>query len=111
TCYNTRMYGAFELQAFERNRYPGKTTFANAKVYNNTVGVMNTSNFFEGQILDLYQTGGTLEFFNNLGFELNSKRSIGNMINNMSDTKIIVDRDNKYISKWNDAVIDIESFV
>ncbi|WP_231464656.1 hypothetical protein [Pedobacter sp. Leaf132] len=88
-CFNTRKYGGFELQGFDRYIIPGKTTFANAKVYNNTVGRMNTSKDWEGQMLDLYNYGGTLEYYNNLGFELNySGRAIGNMINNMSDVKI-----------------------
>jgi hypothetical protein len=97
-CYNTRKYGGFELQAFKRNLITGKTTFANAKVYNNTVGQMNTSKDWEGQILDLYYTGGTLEYYNNLGFGLvaTNNNSITNMINNMSDTKIIKQQNNKY---------------
>ncbi|SDJ56608.1 hypothetical protein SAMN04487898_103273 [Pedobacter sp. ok626] len=109
-CYNTRKYGGFELQAFDRNMYPGKSTYANAKVYNNTVGRMNTSQDFEGQILDLYQTGGTLEYYNNLGFDLNSKKTIGNMINNMGDTKIIVESNNKYSANWESAVSDTKNF-
>lgn len=111
-CYNTRKYGAFELQAFDRNMYPGKSTFANAKVYNNTVGHMNTNKDWEGQILDLYNTGGSLEYYNNLGFELfSSTKTITNMINNMSDTKITVDTNNKYVTTQQAAVSNITSFV
>jgi len=88
-CYNTSKYGGFELQMFDKQIYPGKSTYANAKVYNNTVGKMNTSGDWEGQVLDLYNTGGTLEYYNNLGFDLKTdKGAIGNMINNMSDVKI-----------------------
>lgn len=109
-CYNTRKYGAFELQSFDRNIYPGKSTYTNAKVYNNTAGKMNTSHDFEGQILDLYNTGGTLEYFNNLGFDLNSKKSVGNMINNMSDTKIIRDENNKYLDTQDAAIANTADF-
>ena len=110
-CYNTKKYGGFELQAFDRNKYPGKTTFANAKVYNNTVGRMNTNKDWEGQILDLYNTGGTLEFYNNLGFDLyHNGLSITGMINNMSDTKIIKETNNKYFASQQDAVLDLNSF-
>lgn len=109
-CFNTRKYGAFELQAFERNMFPGKTTFANAKVYNNTVGQMNTSKDWEGQILDLYNIGGTLEYYNNLGFGLVSSRSVTNMINNMSDTKIVKQNSNKYVAKTQDAVSNTLTF-
>eukprot|EP01118_Nematostelium_gracile_P009918 TRINITY_DN3368_c0_g2_i1.p1 TRINITY_DN3368_c0_g2~~TRINITY_DN3368_c0_g2_i1.p1 ORF type:complete len:368 (+),score=-1.43 TRINITY_DN3368_c0_g2_i1:170-1273(+) len=35
-CYNTTKYGAFELQSFKRNIVNGTSTYANARVYNNT---------------------------------------------------------------------------
>jgi hypothetical protein len=111
-CYNTRKYGAFELQMFERNIVPGKSTYANAKVYNNTAGQMNTSKDWHGQMLDLYNTGGTLEYYNNLGFDLyssDSNRPVNSMINNMSDTKIIVESNNKYVSRDN-AVNNLTDF-
>lgn len=112
-CYNTRKYGAFELQSFDSHFIDGKTTFANAKVYNNTVGKMNTSKDWDGQILDLYNTRGTLEYYNNLGFELISTRSntIGNMINNMSDTPIIKEQNNLYFSNYDGAVNNITDLV
>jgi hypothetical protein len=105
-CFNTRKYGGFELQSFESHFVNGKTTFANAKVYNNTVGKMNTSKDWEGQILDLYNIRGSLEYYNNLGFELvTSKGSLtGNMINNMSKTPLINEHDNLYYSEHNNAV-------
>lgn len=111
-CYNTRKYGAFELQMFDRNIVPGKSTYADAKVYNNTAGQMNTNKDWHGQMLDLYNTGGTLEYYNNLGFDLyssDSNRPVSNMINNMSDTKIIVESNNKYASRAN-AVDNITDF-
>lgn len=112
-CYNTRKYGAFELQSFDRNMYSGKTTFANAKVYNNTVGLMNTSKDWDGQILDLYNIGGTLEYYNNLGFSLftsNTYRGITNMINNMSESIITKEENNKYLLTQAGAVIDLNTF-
>ncbi|TCC97275.1 hypothetical protein [Pedobacter hiemivivus] len=109
-CYNTRKYSGFELQAFDRNINPGKTTYVNAKVYNNTVGKMNISKDWEGQILDLYNTGGSLEYYNNLGFDLISGKTIENMINNMSDTKIIVNSNNKYVPQQSNAVNDTNNF-
>ncbi|MGN7205942.1 hypothetical protein ACTHQF_16840 [Pedobacter sp. SAFR-022] len=110
-CYNTRKYGAFELQAFERQIAPGKTTFVNAKVFNNTVGRMNTSKDWDGQILDLYNTGGSLEFYNNLGFELVSNTAQpSNMIHNISGVKPLVDKNNLYYKTLNDAVYDNVNF-
>ena len=106
-CYNTRKYGAFELQAFERHILPSKTTYVNAKVFNNTVGRMNTSKDWDGQILDLYNTGGSLEFYNNLGFELVSNTGQpSNMIHNLSGVRPVTDRNNQYFTKLTDAVND-----
>lgn len=109
--YNSRKYGAFEIQGFDRYIISGKTTIANAKVHNNTVGKMNTSKDWEGVILDLYSYGGTLEYYNNLGFDLNYSKPITDMINNMSDTKIIKNVNNKYFNSVSEAVIDLRSFV
>jgi len=110
-CYNTRKYGGFEVQGFDRNIYAGKSTFANAKVYNNTVGHMNTSKDWEGQVLDLYNFGGTLEFFNNLGFDLvRVNLPVVGMINNMSNTKISLESNNKYTNSQQEAVVDLNSF-
>ena len=109
-CYNTRKYGAFEIQTFDRNIVPAKTTYVNAKVYNNTVGRMNTSNDWDGQLLDLYDMrGGSLEYYNNLGFELVSSNVIADMINNMSKTPI-VKKNNHYSSSQQEAVNNITDF-
>lgn len=108
--YNSQKYGAFEIQGFSRYIVPGVSTHVNAKVYNNTVGKMNTSKDWEGVILDLYNYGGTLEYYNNLGFELYHTKSIGNMINNYSDVNIIKNQNNKYFSSFTDAVTNLSSF-
>ncbi len=111
-CYNTRKYSGFELQGFDRYIIAGKTTVANAKVYNNTIGQMNTSKDWEGQLLDLYNYGGTLAYYNNLGFGLNrgGGGSVTNMINNMSDTKIIKETNNKYMANQSAAVQNTSNF-
>lgn len=112
-CYNTRKYGAFELQEFSRNIWKNRTTFANAKVYNNTGGQLNTAKDWEGQILDLYQLSGTVEYYNNLGFNLNTvqyQKNVTNMINNMSGTKIVKESNNLYFPTWEKAVKDLNSF-
>jgi hypothetical protein len=110
-CYNTRKYGAFEIQEFDRNIIPGKSTFVNAKVYNNTVGQMNTSKDWEGQILDLYNIGGSLDFYNNLGFNLNRVgKETTDMINyngNAAKTNIY---NNKYIAQQASAVANLTNF-
>jgi len=109
-CYNTKKYGGFELQGFDRYIIAGKTTVANAKVYNNTVGQMNTNKDWEGQILDLYNTGGTLEYYNNLGYGLYADGgTITNMINNMSDVKV-TESNNKYYPLYQNAVANLTAF-
>lgn len=115
--FNTRTYGAFEIQGFDRYIVSGKSTFVNAKVYNNTVGKMNTSKQWVGVILDLYNYGGTLEFYNNLGFDLYRDNNYvpvpvteANIINNMSDVKIIRNANNKYFPTSSDAVTNTTSF-
>ena len=107
--YNTRKYGAFELQGFDRYIVPGKSTHVNAKVYNNTVGKMNTSKDWEGVVLDLLNYGGTLEYYNNLGFELFHSKPISDMINNYSDVKIIKNTNNMYFKTAAEAVSNTTS--
>lgn len=102
--HNTRKYGAFEIQGFDRYIVPGKSTVVNAKVYNNTAGKMNTSKDWEGAMLDLYNFGGTLEYYNNLGYELHQSGQITDMINNMSNTQIIKNTNNKYLRTASEAV-------
>lgn len=67
---NSREYGAFELQAFPRDIVAGVSTFANAKVFNNTCGDLRPkSGTFPAQVVDLYSLrGGTCEIFNNVGY-------------------------------------------
>ncbi|WP_231490805.1 hypothetical protein [Pedobacter sp. Leaf170] len=110
-CYNTRKYGAFEIQEFSRQIVSGKTTYVNAKVYNNTVGKMNTNRDWQGQILDLYNYGGTLEFYSNIGFDLvNDNGPITRMINNMSDVKIVKEENNKYSANYSGVITDLVNF-
>src|SRR5690554_7175583 len=105
--YNTRKYGAFELQGFDRYIVPGRSTHVNAKVYNNTVGTMNTSRSWEGVVLDLLNYGGTLEYYNNLGFDLYHSKPITDMINNYSNNvKIIKNSNNLYFKTANEAILN-----
>ncbi|MFB2121346.1 hypothetical protein [Parapedobacter sp. 2B3] len=113
-CYNSRKYSAFEIQEFSNQLVQGKTTFVNAKVYNNTAGKMNTSRDWQGQLLDLYNNSGTLAYYNNLGFELYSSDSykpVTDMINNMGSTKIVEKANNQYYASQSDAINNATSFV
>jgi len=110
--FNSHKYGAFEIQLPPwmmeyADKFPTRLKAANARVYNNTAGQMNTVREWEGQLLDLYNTRGTLYYFNNLGFNLNSsQRPVTNMINNMSDVVIYRNDGNVYKPTWEEAVSD-----
>ncbi len=109
-CYNSRQYGAFEIQGFSRNLVPGKSTNVHAQVYNNTVGKMDTEQSWEGVILDLYNYWGKLSYHNNLGFELHGSRISPHMINNMSDVEIEKITNNKYFASEAEAIHDNRDF-
>ena len=73
---NSRKYSGFEVQSFDTFLIDGKTTFANAKIFNNTCGNLNTNNDWVGVVADVYGLrGGTAEVFNNLGFQLRAQGS------------------------------------
>jgi len=116
TVYNSWKYSAFELQAtpdmqvFIANN-PFKASFANARVYNNTAGRLNVSKDWEGQMLDLYTTGGTLEYYNNLGFEMNRiQGEVSDMINGNGITPVIRNTNNRYFKRQDEAITNINTF-
>lgn len=117
--WNSWKYGAFELQVTPEietylAQYPSRIKPTNAKVYNNTAGHLNTSHDWDGVMLDLYQTQGTLEYYNNLGFEMYKQdpvyHPIANMIN-MSGSPVIRDENNHYFATQQEAVVDTVNFV
>lgn len=108
---NSKQYGAFELQSFERNMIPGKTTFVRAQVFNNTCGSMNPKGTFPAQILDLYSLlGGTCDIFNNIGynFKIVGQNNTNYIWNELSDTKP-TSFNNKYFSTYQEAGIADEN--
>lgn len=116
TVYNSWKYSAFELQATPDmqsyvSKYPAFASFADAKVYNNTAGRLNMAKDWEGQLLDLYTTGGTLEYYNNLGFEMNRNQGeVTDMINWNGNTKVIRNTDNRYFNTENKAIANTNTF-
>ena len=118
--YNSLKYSAFELQATPEmqefiKKWPKVAGFTNARVSNNTAGQMNTRKDWEGQMLDLYQTGGSLVYRNNLGFNMNRVNGVtvvplelGRAMINMGP---IEQKDgNVYRNTWQEAVTDLVSF-
>ncbi|MCW3465028.1 hypothetical protein [Chitinophaga nivalis] len=114
--WNSWKYSAFELQLAPYlydyiQQYPARVTHTNAKVYNNTAGHLNVSQDWEGQQLDLYNTYGTLEYYNNVGFEMvKAVGPVTNMINNMSGTVITRSDNNHYFPTQQQAVVDTVNF-
>jgi hypothetical protein len=114
--WNSWKYGAFEIQATPEIQqyiinYPSRLTFANAKIYNNTAGHLNTSKDWEGQGVDVYNIGGTLEHYNNLYFDMvKVSGTITDGLDNMSDTKIVRDDGNRYFPTQVQAVTDTKLF-
>ncbi len=110
--WNSTRYGAFELQVPPflkalRGFNPGAT----AKVYNNTVGQLNTGlpKYFEGRLLDLYDIYTSVEVYNNLLF--NDRDEM--ILNNMSSaglTTVIKNSNNVYKANASDAVSDLTNF-
>lgn len=117
--WNSWKYGAFELQFSPQMQgymaqYPSRIKPTNGKVYNNTAGLMNTSHDWDGVLLDLYFTGGTLEYYNNLGFQMYKQDTvwhpIANMIN-MGGSPITREENNHYFPTQQEAVADTVNFV
>lgn len=108
---NSRMYSAFEVQSYDYNMMSGKTTYANAKVFDNTCGNILPKADFPAQILDLYGLqGGTCEVFNNLGynFTLVGQNNTNFIWNELSSTKATA-YSNKYFRTYQEAGIENET--
>ncbi|MGY3052008.1 hypothetical protein ACVWYG_000195 [Pedobacter sp. UYEF25] len=110
--WNTTRYGAFELQVPPslKEESAFKPGFI-AKVYNNTVGQLNTGapKYFEGRLLDLYDVYTSVEVYNNLLF--NNRDSV--ILNNMSTkgkTTLTKNSNNIYKANASDAVEDLINF-
>lgn len=67
--WNSRKYGAFELQVYSDQR---KKAFmpANVVIKNNTAGDLNINKDWEAKLVDKYDTYGTITLIDNLGFNM-----------------------------------------
>ncbi|PWS29213.1 hypothetical protein DHW03_05160 [Pedobacter yonginense] len=108
--WNSTRYGAFEVQVPPYLK--AITTFkpGTSKIYNNTVGKLNTGlpKYFEGRLLDVYDTYSTIEVYNNLVFN----NVDGLILNQMSSKATVITRnsDNVYKATAQDAVEDLTAF-
>ncbi|MGC4234432.1 MAG: hypothetical protein QM594_15740, partial [Niabella sp.] len=106
--FNSSKYSGFELGAQPYIRASSVYKPAKATVYNNTVGRMNAGKYsYPGRLLDTYTTDETIDFYNNLGFELDG----GTLINAQGETKATIGANNVYKSSYTEAVYDLVNFV
>lgn len=107
--FNSHKYSAFEIQVppylDEIVKRIG-LKYTNTKVYSNTAGQLNVSWDWQGQMLDTYFTGGTLEYYNNLGFDMRgSIKANDDMINYAGGApEITKKQNNRYFDSWQKAV-------
>lgn len=112
TVWNSTRYGAFELQVPPFLKAMGSFKPAvTAKVYNNTTGKLNTGlpKYFEGRLLDLYDTYSTVEVYNNLLFNNSDALTINKMSSDIN-TLITKNSNNIYKSNASEAVTDLTTF-
>lgn len=108
--YNSTRYSAFELQVPPYMKALPSFVPANAKIYNNTIGRLNTGEpkFYEGRVVDIYQTYGNVAVYNNLYFNMRDNIISLNQ-SNENDTKV-KESNNRYFKQASDAVFDLTSF-
>lgn len=118
--YRSRKYSLIELQTsdflFDNGAVP-----ANAEVFNNTAISMSTSKEWDGQLVDLYNTGNArfknkASIYNNLGADLiaSQDRQIipSEMTNKMLNSEYtdLNFSGNVYRNTWQEAVTELTSF-
>lgn len=114
--FDSREYSAFELQAFARDIVPGTSTYANAKVFNNTCGDLRPKGgTFPAQIVDLYTLrGGECEIFNNVGYSFYrvGQNNSNYFWNELGDTSPSKYSNNLYYDNYQQAgIIDDKEFL
>lgn len=105
---NSRKYSGFEVQAFDNDIIAGVTTYANAKIFNNTCGNINLSRDWEGNVVDVYSLkGGTCNVYNNLAFNLLTAPSgSGSIAGQQTGDKPIVSNNLYYNTSKEAGIID-----
>lgn len=110
--WNSTRYGAFELQVPPfMKAMPSFKPATIAKVYNNTAGKLNTGQpkYFEGRLLDMYDTYGAIEIYDNLLFN-NVDALILNKMSTDGVTNLVKNSGNIYKVNQSEAVADLINF-
>ncbi len=112
--WNSRKYSALELQCFESSLIPGVSTYCNARVFNNTVGKLNTGlpTIFVGVVVDVYDLmGGELHLINNLSFDLVKTPGDDGVWSQQNQTVPTLNSNNRYFDTASAAgLIDVDDF-
>ncbi|MBB5436361.1 hypothetical protein HDC92_000025 [Pedobacter sp. AK017] len=106
--FNSRKYSAFEVQAFNYNIMPGKSTYVHAEVFNNTCGSLNMNNEWQGNLVDVYGLqGGTCKVYNNLAYNLPAPYVIAGQVSDL----VPIASNNLYFKTYSDAgIVNEQSF-
>lgn len=105
---NSRKYSGFEVQGFDAFISAGKSTYTNAIVFNNTCGNLNTSNDWQGNVVDVYSLkGGKCDVYNNLAFNLPAGSTIAGQ---ESDLAPNVHNNLYYTTSSNAGIVDQKEF-
>jgi hypothetical protein len=103
---NSRKYSAFEVQSFANEISPGVTTYANAKIYDNTCGNLNLSKDWYGVIVDVYDLfGGTCNVYDNVGFNFPAPNPNSYIVNQQASTTPVL-TNNVYFTTAQDAGVN-----
>lgn len=102
--WKSRKYGAFEIQATPPMQASAVFKPADVKIYNNTAGLMDMQNTtgYPGRLVDVYETFGTREVYNNLLFQGNDTNVI-----NFVTAGLDVNTNNIYKATPGEAIVDL----
>lgn len=111
--YNSWRYGLFEIQGFPDTLVAGKTIESNNNVVSrNTGGLLDTSNNWEGTIVDIYNWIGNTNVINNLGFQMHKANggapTDSTLINGQGGP--FTQSGNRYFASQSNAVEDVINF-
>jgi hypothetical protein len=110
--FDSRKYGAFEVQVYGNVKASPFFKPADTIVRNNTIGQLNTSKNWDAKLIDVYDTYGRVDLINNLGFDL--FQANGNPIlilaNQMqSAATLFTEIGSRYFKTAKEAVVDIST--
>jgi hypothetical protein len=109
---NSRKYSAFEVQSFAAELSPGVTSYANAKIYDNTCGNLNLSKDWYGVIVDVYDLfGGSCNVYDNVGFNFPAPNPSSFIVNQQSTTVPVLSNNVYFTTAADAGISDINKLI